>query len=303
MTAAGAIRTYSLADRTGGARFGIRDENSITRIQEAHRHEYCQIQLNLAGSTEQQIAAVTRPLAPGGLSFVMPYRVHRIVHPPRSRFFVISFSPAFLRPDIAIDPLNFEDVPLDRAPEMAPFLFQEYVDFRLTGSDLRLAQDYCRRMQAEHGEGGYLAGEVIRAHLLLLISLVCRRHEPVLRRLAEGQAQRGSRRDALARVMRYVRENLSRRLQLTDAARAAGLSANYLAHLIRKETGRTYVDLVTERRMEKAQELLAHTSLRVREIAVQVGFDDEAYFTRRFRQCCRLTPSAFRRRAAKARER
>ena len=289
-----AIRTYALADRTAGPDFGIRDETSVTRITDAHRHEYFQIQLNLAGRTEQHIAATTRPLGSGGLSFVLPYRVHRVPHPPRSKFYVISFNLRFLRPELDVDPLDLEDVPLQRAPELAPFLFQEYLDFRLTGADLALARDACRQMQTESLRRRYGSQELIRGYLLLLIGTVCRAHEPGITRLAAGQAQRTSRRDALARVMRHVRENLGRRLQLADAAAAADLSPNYLAHLIKKETGKTFVDLVTERRMEKACELLAHTTQRIGEIAAAVGFEDEAYFARRFRQRYAVAPRQFR---------
>jgi AraC-like DNA-binding protein len=293
-----AIRTYSMADRAAGPEFGIRDEKSVTRIAEAHRHEYFQVQLNLAGETEQHIAAATRRLGPGYLSFVLPYRVHRVPHPPGSKFYVVSFNLRFLRPELDVDPLDLEDVPLERAPELAPFLFQEYADFRLEGDELTLARNACRRMSEESARRGYCSLEIIRGHLLLLIGTVCRRHERVLVRLAAGQAQRTSRRDALARVMRHVRENLGRRLQLADAASAADLSPNYLAHLIKKDTGKTFIDLVTERRMEKARELLAHTTLRIGEIAATVGFADEAYFARRFRQRFRQSPRQFRTRAA-----
>lgn len=289
-----AIRTNTLADRAAGPDFGIRDENSVTRIAEAHRHEYFQVQLNLAGRTEQHIAATVRPLGPGGLSFVLPYRVHRVPHPPRSKFYVLSFNLKFLRPELDVDPLDLEEVPLAQAPELAPFLFQEYLDFRLAGADLALARDACRRMAEENARRRYGSAELIRGYLLLLLGTVCRRHERGIARLAAGQAQRTSRRDALARVMRHVREHLGRRLQLADAAAAADLSPNYLAHLIKKETGKTFVDLVTERRMAKARELLAHTTRRIGEIAATVGFEDEAYFARRFRQCYGVAPRQFR---------
>ncbi|MBX3665980.1 MAG: AraC family transcriptional regulator [Burkholderiales bacterium] len=289
-----AIRTYTPADRAAGPDFWIRDETSITRIAEAHRHDYFQVQLNLAGKTEHHIAAAVRPLGPGGLSFVLPYRVHRVPHPPRSKFYVLSFNLRFLRPELGVDPLDLEDVPLSQAPELAPFLFQEYMDFRLSGRNLALAHDACRRMAAENARRGYGSAELIRGCLLLLLGTVCRSHERGIARLAAAKAQRASRRDALARVMRHVRENLGRRLQLADAAAAADLSPNYLAHLIKKETGRTFVDLVTERRMEKARELLAHTDLRIGEVARATGFEDEAYFARRFRQRYALSPRQFR---------
>lgn len=295
-----AIRTYSMADRAASPDFAIRDEKSVTRIVEAHRHEYFQIQLNLAGRTTQHIAAAARGLGPGGLSFVLPYRVHRVPHPSRSRFFILSFNLRFLRPELDVDPLDLEDMPLARMPELAPFLFQEYMDFLLAGKDLELVTAACRNMQAENARRRYGSLEIIRGYLLLLLGTVCRRHERALRALAAKQAQRTSRRDALGRVMRHLREHLGERMQLSDAAKAADLSPNYLAHLIKKETGKTFVDLVTERRMEKACELLAHTTQRIGEVAHAVGFDDEAYFARRFRQRYELSPRQYRLHAAKA---
>jgi AraC-like DNA-binding protein len=108
------------------------------------------------------------------------------------------------------------------------------------------------------------------------------------------QAHRVSRRDSLQRVIRYVRENLDRGIGLNDAATAAFLSPNYLAHLLKKETGKTFTELVTERRLERARELLANTDMRVGEVANAAGFQDEAYFSRRFRQWFHQSPRAFR---------
>ncbi|HET7597608.1 MAG TPA: AraC family transcriptional regulator [Burkholderiales bacterium] len=288
------IKTYSLSDRAIGPDFGIHDEKSVTRIGEAHRHEYFQIQLNLAGRTQHHIGATVRAFEPGSLSFVLPYRVHRVPHPPGSRFYVLSFNLRMLRPELDVDPLDLEDVAIERAPELAPFRFQEFLDFRLDGADLKFAQQACARMAQENAPRRFCSIELIRAQLLLLIGTVCRRYEAQLLEMAASHAERRSRREALSRVIRHVRENLAQRVTLAGAAAAADLSPNYLAHLLKKETGKTFTDLVTERRMEKAQELLAHTSLRIAEVAEAVGFEDEAYFARRFRQRFNVAPRDYR---------
>jgi AraC-like DNA-binding protein len=128
-----------------------------------------------------------------------------------------------------------------------------------------------------------------------LIGIVCARHAEPLLRLADSEKQRTGRRDALARVMRHIRAQIaSDDLSLTSAAAAAFLSPNYLAHLIKKETGRTFTELVTDRRMALAQSLLAHSTKRVGEIALAIGFRDEAYFSRRFRRTTGMSPSDYR---------
>jgi AraC-like DNA-binding protein len=229
--------------------------------------------------------------------------VHRIAHPAGSRFLVLSFSPRFLRPELDIDPLDLDEVALARVPELAPFLFQEYMDFSLKGGDLAVAREACRNMLDEYRRHGFCSMELIRANLVLLIGTVCRRHEEGILRLAAGQAQRRSRRDVLSHVTRYLRENLTGRIGLQDVAAAVHLSPNYLAHLLKKESGKTFVEIVTERRMEKARELLRHSTLRIAEIAAGTGFDDEAYFARRFKQLAGVTPRDYRAGAAPARRR
>lgn len=55
-----------------------------------------------------------------------------------------------------------------------------------------------------------------------------------------------------------------------------------------------FVEWLTARRIERAQELLAHTSLKVFEIAGLVGFDDHAYFSRRFTERVSVSPLKYR---------
>jgi AraC-like DNA-binding protein len=63
---------------------------------------------------------------------------------------------------------------------------------------------------------------------------------------------------------------------------------------MKKETGRTFVQWVTDQRIIRAKALLADDTRRVKDIAFVVGFRDEAYFTRRFRQAVGTSPTEYR---------
>ncbi|GGX23008.1 hypothetical protein GCM10007242_32980 [Pigmentiphaga litoralis] len=297
---AAGIRTYTMQERAQHLDFDIRRENARDPLAAPHRHAYFQIQINLAGDTQQHIGATVRPFRPGMLSFVLPYRMHCVPHPPGSLYYILSFGQRFLRSDLDVDPLDLEDVPLARAPELAPFLAQESMDFELDGDDRAEMLRLCEQMSADNAQRGFYTLETLRARLLLLIGLVCRKYAGQIEQAAGAGTSHHGRREAMARVIRHIREHLAERLTLDSAAAAACLSPNYLAHLIKKETGRTFVDLVTERRIEQSKELLMQTSLRVSDIARQVGFTDEAYFSRRFRQVCGASPVAFRATARQA---
>lgn len=288
------IKTYGMSERADHPDFDIRDETMRPPLTRPHRHAYFQIQINIAGSTSQSIGAAERPFEPGYLSFVLPYRVHCVPHPPGARFLIINFDQRFIRPELDVDPLDLEDVPLERVPEFAPFRFQEFLDYHLEAEEFAEVRTLCDKMLKENAARRFYSREILRGQLLQLIGIVCRRYEHDLVPLAAAQAQAAGRRDALSRVVRYVREHLGESISLSDAAQAAHLSPNYLAHLIKKETGKTFVDIVTERRMEKAQELLGNTAMRIQEIAAAVGFEDDAYFARRFKQIHGVSPRAYR---------
>ncbi len=291
------IQTYLTAERATHGDFWIRNESRAQHSELAHRHEFFQIQFNLKGRTQQYIGATERWLDPGSLAFILPYRAHLGGHSAESRFYVINFQQHFLFPELSVDPLELENVPIVQAPLLAPFLFQDAMDFVLKGADLKMAQKACATMMVEHGRRGLFSRDLIRANLMQLISVVCERHEKKLTSV-DGRAPQRSHPQTLARVMRYIRENLSGHISLADAASAANLSPNYVTNLLKHETGKNFTSLVTSRRMEKARQLLTHTTLRISEIADAAGFNDEAYFTRRFRQYFRIAPAAYRTREA-----
>lgn len=289
-----AVRTYAMGERADHLEFDIRDQSIREPVTRPHRHEYFQLMVTLDGSAMQTVGGAVRPVGRGTLTFVLPYRVHLLPLPAGSRYIVINFSQRFLRPDLDVDPLDLEDVPVSRVPELAPFLYQEYTDFALAGADLAEAEAMLGQMMTENAERRFGSLEILRGMLLQLIGLTCRRHEAELLRLSREKTHSAGRREALQRVTRYIRENLTCDLNLTEAAATAFLSPNYLAHLLKNEVGKTFTDLVTERRMERAQELLANTAMRIADVAHASGFADEGYFTRRFRQWFGTTPRLYR---------
>lgn len=288
------VKTYGMSERSDTLDFYIRDESGRKPLTRPHRHDYFQVQINLAGDTTHQIGNTIRPFKRGYLSFILPYRAHMVPHPEGSRFIIINFTQKFLCPSLDIDALDLELMPISRAPEIAPFLFQEFTDFMFTETEFAQIEDLLMKLKSENAQRGFGSLELIRGYLLQLLALVCRKFEIEILRLAATNVQGAGRHDSLQRVIRHIRDHLNEDLTLADAAEAAFLSPNYLAHLLKKEFGKTFTELVTERRMERAKELLANSSRRVADIAYACGFSDEAYFTRRFSQLFGMSPRAYR---------
>lgn len=99
----------------------------------------------------------------------------------------------------------------------------------------------------------------------------------------------------LRRAVDYIdRHFQSGELSLKRVAGAVNVSANYLSAVFSREMKMTFVEYVTERRMEKARELLRSGQLRPGEAAAAVGYRDTHYFSFLFKKIHGCTPGDYR---------
>jgi len=99
----------------------------------------------------------------------------------------------------------------------------------------------------------------------------------------------------VARVLDFIRRDYAKPLTLADAAREAGLSPYRIAHLIKNHTGKTFIQILHEIRVQRARALLEETDRPCTEIAYEVGFGDQSYFIKHFRRITGITPARYRR--------
>jgi AraC family transcriptional activator of pobA len=99
----------------------------------------------------------------------------------------------------------------------------------------------------------------------------------------------------LAEVFGFVEERYGEPVSLKDVARAVSLSPGHLTTVVRRKTGRTVLQWISERRLAQARRLLVETDLAVEEVGHRVGYRDPTYFVRSFRRAHGTTPLGWRR--------
>ena len=99
----------------------------------------------------------------------------------------------------------------------------------------------------------------------------------------------------LKRALRYIDQNYTdENLSLNSVAKAANISPNYFSGVFSQEMGQTFVEYLTEKRMERAKELLRYSGKRSSEVAYEVGYRDPRYFSFLFKKTQGCTPSSYR---------
>lgn len=92
----------------------------------------------------------------------------------------------------------------------------------------------------------------------------------------------------------YIESNLVNGISQDEAAKKANMSKGYFSHCFHEIVGKPFVEYVREAKMAKAKELLAQSSRPVYWIAEQLGFRDEKYFSKIFREYSGMLPSEYR---------
>jgi|GEM_PF-1084650 len=97
------------------------------------------------------------------------------------------------------------------------------------------------------------------------------------------------------RAANYMQKEFANEgLMLKDVAKNAYISTSYLSVIIKKETGKTFIEYLTDIRMAQARKLLLDTNLKSYEIAEVCGFSNPTYFSTVFKGVYGVSPSVFR---------
>jgi len=94
--------------------------------------------------------------------------------------------------------------------------------------------------------------------------------------------------------LEFIRGNYAESITLEDVSRAVGRSTSYFKKILREEMGLSFTEYLTRTRLEASEGLLRDPSLSLAEIAQQVGYGDQSYFGKLFRQYYGLTPAQYR---------
>lgn len=87
---------------------------------------------------------------------------------------------------------------------------------------------------------------------------------------------------------------MSDEISLNTIAAEVGMSSSYFSSIFSKEMGKTFVEYLTEIRMDRAKELLMCSSMKTSEIGYEVGYKDPHYFSYIFKKTQNCTPKEFR---------
>lgn len=105
---------------------------------------------------------------------------------------------------------------------------------------------------------------------------------------------------AFVQLLNELDLHYNQELTLAKLAQASGWSERHLQRLFQQHTKQSFHRYLQNLRIQKSQELLRSSSLKISTIAEMVGYKDIHSFNQLFKRCTGMTPSAYRKETATA---
>lgn len=103
-------------------------------------------------------------------------------------------------------------------------------------------------------------------------------------------------REPVSLSINYMLENISKKFSLEDLAKNVNLSSSHFSRLFLSRTGHSPIDYFIQLKIQRACRLLDNSGWMIADVAREMGFEDQFYFSRQFRKVMSMSPREYRHR-------
>ncbi|GGH23417.1 AraC family transcriptional regulator [Paenibacillus segetis] len=97
----------------------------------------------------------------------------------------------------------------------------------------------------------------------------------------------------IEKIIQYMNQHMNHRVTLTELADLVQLSSTYLSRAFKVVTGYSVIEYFNKMKMDKAKEMILEGDKKIKEVAGELGFTDEFYFSRIFKRIEGISPSEY----------
>lgn len=101
-------------------------------------------------------------------------------------------------------------------------------------------------------------------------------------------------REEVREVQKYIMEHFDEQINLSDVSKLVHMSESRLSHVFKNETGVTFIEYLSNLRMNAAEKMLRSKPMTISDIALKTGFGTQSYFSSQFRKKYGISPLQYR---------
>jgi AraC-like DNA-binding protein len=250
-------------------------------LLQPHGHSFYHLVFFTKGAGKQAIDFTSFLVKPGQIYFMNPGQVHNWQFSGEVDGYIVNFSESFF------DSFFKEPNYLERFPFFGGNGEDQVI--HLTGHCLKEVTELFERLLIELKPVKNHATEMIRTLLLQLYITVSRQIEPARQKQLSKPGF-----TTLRNFQKLVNENYIKLKLPSEYAARLYVTPNYLNALCKDLLGKSAGEIIRDRIMLEAKRLLVNADTSISEIALQLNFEDNSYFTKFFKKYAGKTPEEFR---------
>jgi len=283
------IPVYSLHNFSSQGRISqqfqveVFDANRHFSVKYPHRHDFFEVLYLSKGSGFHIIDGNKYEIQPPCVFFMSPGQAHKIEFSNDIEGYIFIFTSEFY----LINQTN-----QNRLIEF-PFFFtirQENRPLMLESKqDVQFLETLFKKGIAEIEKREKFSVELLRSVLDLVLTSCAVLYKPDENLLPKGKGN-----IVVKKFLQLVEENYQNNLTVNEYADKLSITPNHLTQTVNQLTGKTSSQIIKAKQVLEIKRLLVHTNLSVTEIAGQLNFPDQSYFTRFFKRETGISPLQYR---------
>ena len=278
------IPVYGIEQWSSGMYIKPVETNSGERLHyarsEPHRHDFYYVVLIVQGSMAMEVDHTSHELADRSLFLSFPGQIHSITSADLERGWFLAFDPGLLDQQIKdlLDQCLYEVILINLTPDQSGHFY-----------DL-----------IKHLFSVYLnAGQPFQASILKSLLSACLYEIAGLYFIQERQAMSGHsvRNIEITKLFRqHLRRDFMSLRKASQYAERMHMTLSHLNDTVKGVTGFSVTYHIQQELMREARRLISYSSRTIREIAYDLGFEDDKYFSRLFKKTTGKSPGSYRKR-------
>ncbi|WP_226527012.1 AraC family transcriptional regulator [Metabacillus niabensis] len=149
-------------------------------------------------------------------------------------------------------------------------------------------------MMFEYNKENSCYSTLIRLQLVELLIILSRQYNEKKSRSIQPLSKQDDVNILIQRICGYLTRNYDQKISIQTLCHLFNISPRHLNRLFKQETGQTIIEMVHNIRIEKAKQYLIETDEKVINVAIRVGYEDPAFFSRLFRRIVGCSPGKFK---------
>lgn len=262
----------------------------------AHSHEFIELVYVVEGTAGHVFEGQTYMIQTNDIFIINPGEVHTFNVPPGKKLEIIN---CLFQPNIVQDSW-LKELGVTQSMDyfyIHPFLNKKERFHHLLNLDTHhsnIVLSLLEGMIYEYNNENACYSSLIRMKLVELLIVLSRIYNEKKENIIHSNKVESDNKILIQRICGYLARAYDQKISIPSLCNLFNISPRHLNRLFKQETGKTVIEMVHKIRIEKAKQFLRETDHKVINVAMRVGYEDPAFFSRLFRKWVGCSPGRYR---------